>query len=186
MTDLVAVTALGGSAPATARFGALGLAETPDLALASLALREGAAPPVLPDLVLPGPGGWAAGGDLAAFWTGPGQWMIEGPGRAEADFAGEIATLAPGAAVTEQTDAWVAFDIASTAGAGPILRLMEKLVNIDVAGFGSGRATRTGLEHMSVFLVRRAEDRLGVLGMRSAAGSLWHALTTAAARQGGG
>lgn len=185
MTDLVAVTALGAAAPATARFGALELAEDPGLALASLALRDGATPPGLPGLVLPGPGGWAQGAELAAFWTGPGQWMIEGPGLAETDFAGRVAALAPGASVTEQTDAWVAFDIASAGGEGPILRLMEKLVNIDLAGFGPGRATRTGLEHMSVFVIRRAADRLTVLGMRSAAGSLWHALGAAAARQGG-
>ena len=35
---------------------------------------------------------------------------------------------------------------------------------------------------MSVFVIRRSEDRLAVLGMRSAAGTLWHVLDAAAKR----
>ena len=65
---------------------------------------------------------------------------------------------------------------------GPILSVMAKLVNLDPRRYGPGTATRTGLEHMSVFVIRPAPGRLTVLGMRSAAGSLWHALETAVAR----
>nr|WP_153747247.1 sarcosine oxidase subunit gamma [Rhodovulum strictum] len=176
------ITALGADLPRCARFGPLTLTETPGLALASLALRRGTAAPALFGLTLPSPGGWVAGAGVAAFWTGPGQWMIEAEGRAEHDFAAEVKRAAPGCSVTEQTDGWVAIEIASSAGADPLIRLMEKLVNVDAATFGPGRATRTALEHMGVFLIRRAEDRLAVLGMRSAAGSLWHALETAASR----
>jgi heterotetrameric sarcosine oxidase gamma subunit len=183
VTDLKPITALGTEAPRSETFGALSITENADLALASLALRRGTAQPVPMGLALPGPGGWAAGQGVAAFWAGPGLWMIEAAGRAEEDFARELKSAAPGCSVTEQTDGWVAFEVISSAGAAPILRLLEKLVNIDPAGFGPGRATRTGLEHMSVFVIRRAGDRLAVLGMRSEAGTLWHALETAAARQ---
>lgn len=182
MTDLAPITALGGSLARAQSFGALAIAENADLALASLAQRRGSVQPVPMGLSLPGPGLWHAGNGIAAFWTGPGQWMIEAPGRAAEDFAAVVKQAAPECSVTEQTDAFTAFEIASSAGAGPILALLAKLVNIDAAGFGPGSATRTGLEHMSVFVIRRAEDRLAVIGMRSAAGSIWHALETAAAR----
>lgn len=190
MTDLTPICALGAEAPQQARFGALHLAENPGLGLASLALRRGqsAADPALPGLtlpglVLPGPGGWAGTAGLAAFWTGPDMWMIEGPGQAEADFAAQVKAWAPGASVTEQTDAWAVIEIASSAGAAPLEALLARLVNIDLAGFGPGRAMRTGLEHLSVFVIRRAEDRVAVLAMRSAAETVWHALTTVARRQ---
>lgn len=182
MSDLKPITALGGAVPRVQSFGALSIVENSGLALASLALRKGAAQQAPMGLVLPGPGGWTPGEGAAAFWTGPDQWMIEAEGQAEQDFALALAAEARGCSVTEQTDGWVAFEVSSVAGGTPIRRLMEKLVNVDAAGFGPGCATRTGLEHMSVFLIRRAEDRLAVIGMRTLAGSLWHALSTAATR----
>jgi sarcosine oxidase subunit gamma len=36
---------------------------------------------------------------------------------------------------------------------------------------------------MSVFVIRRAPDRLAILGMRSAAETLWHVIETASRRQ---
>lgn len=197
MTDLTPLTALGAAAPQSARFGALTLAENPGLALASLALRAGQVPPAPMGLALPGPGGWTEAGGIAAFWTGPGQWMIEGPGAAAQnlappdltspdfandDFAARVAAAAPGCYVTEQTDGFAGFEVVSDAGPAPVEAWLSRLVNIDLGTFGPGRATRTGFDHMSVFVIRRTAGRVAVLGMRSAAGSLWHALTVAAAR----
>ncbi|MFN3823391.1 MAG: sarcosine oxidase subunit gamma [Pseudorhodobacter sp.] len=182
MPDLVPLTALGGIAARKLVHGPLTLEEDPALALASLALRRGAARPAPFDLVLPEPGGWTRQGGIAAFWTGPDQWMIEAPGRAETDFAAGIAAQAPGCSITEQTDGFAAFEITSSEGEAPIHAVMEKLVNIDPARFLPGSATRTGLEHMTVFVIRRATDRLAVLGMRSAAGSVWHALENVVSR----
>lgn len=178
MTDLSPLCALGQPAPQSRRIGALTLSEDPGLALASLALRRGAGAPDL-GFPLPDPGGWAAGDGIAAFWTGPEQWMIEGPGQADGDFAARMAR--PGCSVTEQTDGFAAFDIHGPADR--LVRLLEKLVNVDAARFGPGSATRTGFHHLSVFVIRRADDRLAILGPRSAAGTIWHALTEAAERQ---
>lgn len=186
MTDLGTTTALGLADAAEERLGAFTLRENADLALVSVALRRDTPLPTPFGLTLPGPGEWVAGDGVAAFWTGPGQWMIEAPGAAR-DIAAETALAAPGASVTEQTDAWVVFEIVSHQGGAAVARLLEKLVNLDAGRMCSGFATRTGLEHMSVFVIRRSEERLAVLGMRSAAGSLWHALADAAARiEGGG
>ncbi|MBN2629638.1 MAG: sarcosine oxidase subunit gamma [Rhodobacteraceae bacterium] len=180
MTDLTPTTALGATQPQQARFGALHLAEDDSVGLASFSLRRGQAAPQA--VALPGPGGFAETKGIGALWSGPDQWMILGAGRATDDFAAEVAALLPGGVVTDQTDAWAVFQITSDAGPAAIEALLSKLVNIDLAGFGPGRATRTGLEHMSVFVLRRSESQIAVLGMRSAAASLWHALTTAAAR----
>lgn len=178
VTDLTPICALGGAKPQSRSIGAVTLTENAQLGLASLALRRGGAAPAL-GLTLPGPGGWAEGDGIAAFWTGPDQWMVEFPGRAAEDVAARLAD--PGVSVTEQTDGFAAFEIAAPE---PVLvALMEKLVNVDPAGFGPGSATRTGFHHMSIFVIRRAADRLAVLGMRSAAGTIWHALIDAAEQQ---
>lgn len=178
MTDLSPICALGAAVPQSRTIGAVMLTENAQLGLASLALRRGGTAPA-PGLALPGPGGWAQGDGIAAFWTGPDQWMVEFPGQADQDVAARLA--GPGVSVTEQTDGFAAFEIAAPE---PVLvALMEKLVNVDPARFGPGSATRTGFHHMSIFVIRRAADRLAVLGMRSAAGTIWHALLDAAEQQ---
>jgi len=177
VTDLTPLCALGTALPQARRIGALTIGENAGLGLASLARRRDGGIPDL-GLALPGPGAWAESGRLAAFWTGPDQWMIEGPGRAEQDFAAWVAARAPGCSVTEQTDGFAAFEID---GPAPLLvALLEGSVNLDAGRFGPGSATRTGLHHMSVFVIRRSETRLAVLGMRSAAGAIWHRLAETA------
>lgn len=188
MTDLARhplapLTALGGPDAHSLRHGDLLLTEVTDLALASLALGRAAEPPMPHGLTLPEPGGWSATDQIAAFWTGPDQWMIEGPGRADSDFAADIAARCPGCPVTEQTDGFAVFEITASTGGSAIEDVMAKLVNIDPTRLPAGSTTRTGLEHMSVFVIRRAPDRLAILGMRSAAGTLWHALEKAVSRR---
>lgn len=182
MTDLTPITALGASEPRSETFGALTLVENAGLALTSVALRKGGAAPHPFGLTLPSAGQAVAGPDIAAFWIGRDQWMIEAAGKGETDFAAAVRAEATGCSVTEQTDGFTAFEITSHAGAAPIEALMSKLVNLDAAAFVPGSATRTGLEHMTVFLVRRAEDRLAVIGMRTLAQALWHALSAATKR----
>ncbi|RVV96582.1 sarcosine oxidase subunit gamma [Mesobaculum littorinae] len=188
MTDLASHTAFGAAQPRDRTIGALALTERPDIALASLTLRAGSRAPAPFGLDLPGPGGLAEGEGVAAFWSAPGQWMIEAPGRAESDFAAEVVravgdTGGTDVSVTEQTDGFVAFDIVSRHGPAPLDALLERLVNLDPALWGPGRATRTVLHHMSVFVLRRDASRVTIWGIRSAAGSLWHALDAALTRQ---
>ena len=182
MTDLIATTALGAPAPRSATFGALRLAENPGLALASVARRRGAALPKPLGLSLPEPGYWQGGNVVSVFWAAPGQWMILAEGRADTDFALTVSQSAPDASVTEQTDGWVAFDL--NAPAELIARLLEKLVNLPPEAVAPGRATRTVCDHMGIYVIRPTESHLLVLGMRSAAASLWHRLETVAARIG--
>lgn len=179
MTDLSPLCALGSASHRCLRFGKLTLSENPRLGLASLSMGKGHVP-VRPGLDLPGPGQWVEGKGVAAFWIGPDQWMVEFPDQAGRDVAAMLAQDAPGCAVTEQTDGFVAFDLE-----GPeidLLAVLEKLVNIDISAFAPGSVTRTGLHHMSVFVIRRRTDRISFMGIRSAAASLWDAIAAAATR----
>lgn len=176
MTDLIPTTAFGTTTPRVVTHGPLTLAEDVTTALASVSLRKGGAVPALLGLTLPAPGQWVGGDGASAIWMGSEQWMILADNRADGDFAADIAAASPGCSVTEQTDGWVILDIQSTDGAEPILTLLEKLVNLDPAALAPGRATRTRIEHLGVVVQRMAHDRLRILGMRSAAESLWHHL----------
>lgn len=179
MTELIPITALGAVAAQSLRLGRLTIRDLPDLALASLSMpSKGQASSGL-GLTLPGPGRWTSGTDVAAFWTGPGQWMIEGPGLAETDFAALIAAKIPGVAVTEQTDGFAGFAVE-----GPgIDRLLERLINLPTAATAPGCATRTGLHHMSVFVIRETAEKVVLLAMRSMAGTLWDILKNTAEQQ---
>lgn len=181
MTDLQPTTALGATAPRHATFGALTLTENATLALASLARRHDGASAAPAGLRLPGRGGRWSDGPVSAFWTGPDRWMIEAEDRAPDDLAGALAQAAPGWSVTDQTDAWVALDITYQAGHPAVHALLAKLVNLDPAAFGKGTATRLLLHHLSVHILF-GDDRIRILGPRSSAASLWHALVSAASR----
>lgn len=182
MGKLKPLMALGAERARSASLATLEIHENENLALASLAMRRETVEPQPFGLNLPGPGCWIAGQEVAVFWTGPGQWMIEAQGRADEDFAANLKEAAPGCSVTEQTGGWVAVEIMSVAGTEPIETLLAKLINIDLADFGPGRATRTVLEHLTCFVVRRSETHVAVLGARSSAAALWHALEIAAKR----
>ncbi|MES0039662.1 sarcosine oxidase subunit gamma [Mesorhizobium sp. M0046] len=182
VANLKPLMALGAEKPRSASFATLEIRENENLALASLALRRETFEPQPFGLNLPGPGCWVAGQEVAVFWTGPEQWMIEAQGRADEDFAANLKEAVRGCSVTEQTGGWVAVEIMSVAGTEPIEALLAKLINIDLADFGPGRATRTVFEHMTCFVIRRTDTHAAVLGARSFAGPLWHALKTAAER----
>jgi sarcosine oxidase subunit gamma len=79
------------------------------------------------------------------------------------------------ASVTEQTDAWVQLEVT-----GPLQPLFERLCDLDLDRFGPGSATRTVIEHLGCYAVRRAADKITLLGPRSSAGSLHHAILAAA------
>lgn len=180
MSDLIPTTALGETKPRVETHGNLTLSENSGLALASLALRRDGPVPTPFGMMLPDAGRCFETDGLFAFWTGPGQWMIAAVGRADQDFAADLTQETPGCSITEQTDAWVAFDI--SVNNGTLSPLLEKLVNVDLALLAPGGVTRTGVEHFNVFVIRRADASVTVLGMRSAARSLWHTLETAAIR----
>ena len=180
MTDLTPLTPLGRTAPHKTTAGPLHISEQTDVALASLSIARGAARPSPFGLDLPNVGKCVAGEGKGAFWIGHNTWMVEAAGKAETNFAAALARAVPDCAVTDQTDGYAWIDV--TGSDADLNRLFAKLVNIDPKALVTGTAVRTGLDHMTVFVVRRSAEQVSFLGLRSYAGSLWHAIETAACR----
>ncbi|MEY8880841.1 sarcosine oxidase subunit gamma [Donghicola sp. XS_ASV15] len=180
MTDLIPITALGSQSAQQVSFGALTISEEPELGIASFTLRAGHDAPIVCGMTLPEVGKLTQKGGDFAFWSAPNQWMIIGAGQGTGDFAAKIKAKAPDATVSDQTDGFASFSIRGDQE--KLEQMMTKLVNLPPDAYAVGCATRTGMEHMTVFLVREDESSLLVLGPRSFAGSIWHALGTAARR----
>jgi sarcosine oxidase, subunit gamma len=179
---LKALTPLGETTALVEVIGPVTITENPDVALASLASRFGqeaavAAVAKAAGISLPGPGRVENGSVYNAFWLGPEQWMLEAPFASHEDI---VAVLKPlfgeAASITEQTDAWVRFDLT----ADDLPKLFERLCNFDLSRAGVGAATRAVIDHLGCYVVRRAATQVSVLGPRSSAQSLHHALVTAA------
>ena len=171
------LTPLGQSAPQTDTIGPITISENTSIALASLATRKGRGADVAKaantlNITLPGPGHATDN----ALWLAPDQWLIEAAFATHEDI---VASLKPAfkdaASITEQTDAWVRFDLN-----GPHLPAMfELLCNLDTRAMQPGHATRTVIEHLGCYVTCHAQG-FTILGPRSSAKSLHHALITAA------
>ena len=175
------LTPLGHAEPETVTLGALTLTERTDTALASLATRRGREADVAKSaqaagIPLPPPATWAQD-RLSAFWLAPDMWMIEAPFATHEDIRAHLLPLfGDAASITEQTDAWVRFDIAGAS----LLSLMERLSNTDLARAPIGHATRTVVEHLGCYLIKHGPTEITLYGPRSSAQFLHHALITAA------
>ncbi|MGY6548493.1 MAG: sarcosine oxidase subunit gamma [Roseinatronobacter sp.] len=145
------------------RAGALALIDAP-MAIATLARLRGAGPL---DLALPGPGAYLAGTDHAALWLAPDHWLILWPDTAVEDRADGLSRTAPGWAVTDQSGGFAAFRVT---GPGPdLMRLLERLVNLDPASLAPGCAVRTRVLHLGVVVIRPAPETVIFLAPGSAA-----------------
>jgi sarcosine oxidase, subunit gamma len=175
------LSALGREFLSVETIGPVTLSEDMDTALASLASRRGreaevAALAAEAGVPLPEPGQAAVQGSWGAFWVSPGMWMVEAPYATHEDIVAHLKPIfGEAASITEQTDAWARFEVT-----GPLQPLFERLCNLDLGRFGPGSATRTVIEHLGVYAIRRAPNRMTLLGPRSSADSLHHALVTAA------
>lgn len=175
---------LGGDAQQIDTFDGLTITESAELALASLACRQlraaqfASASQALFGMAMPGPGKVASAAFYGVIWTGPEQWIVEAPVATHGDIANILkAGLGDAASVSEQTDGWVRF-IAH----GPRLAdVFERLCALDIRRMQTGEATRTLIEHLGCLVIcRESQRQLHILGPRSAARSLHHALVSAA------
>lgn len=179
---LHALTALGHTAPERIEIGPYRIVERFDVALASVATRKGreadmATAATGARVPLPDPARWAAGDPYSAFWVAPQMWFIEAPLATHDDIVAHLKpAFGDAASISEQTDAWVRLDLS---GHG-LPTLMERLCNVDLAQVPDGYATRTVIEHLGCYLIRKSAEELVLYGARSSAGSLLHALETAA------
>lgn len=182
MASLRPLTALGRREPVTVTHGPLTITERTDVALASVAARKGrmadlSAAARAAGVPLPAPATHQSGTPYSAFWVAPEMWFVEAPFASHELIAGLLkSALGDAASITEQTDAWVVFDLA----APDLAPLMERLCNVDFPAVPDGYATRTVMEHMGVYLIRHRAGAVRLYGPRSSAQSLLHALETAA------
>jgi sarcosine oxidase subunit gamma len=184
--DLAPLTALGGTAPRHDAIGGIAISEVTDLALASVAARQGRQTGCIDGLTaflgtpLPPPGEAATGSHAAAIWMAPDQWMLT---AAETGTGNDMladtlkARLGDTASVTEQTDGWVCLDVRG----GGVVDLFERLCPVPARRMQAGAARRSTIDHLGCFVICTASGAaFRVLGPRSAAASLHHALCTAA------
>jgi sarcosine oxidase subunit gamma len=182
--DLKALSPLGGAAARVDTFAGLTISENADWALASISARLGrkktmaTAAKRLIGVDLPGVGTVAGKGDLSVFWTGPDQWMIEAPFGSHEDLATQTtAALKDTASVVEQTDGWVRFDVSGQGATD----MFERLCAADTRQMDANTVSRATIEHLGCFVIcRKNRVSFSVFGPRSSAGSLHHALCTAA------
>lgn len=182
MRDLAPLCALGGKTPRVDRYAGVTLSENPNLALASVGARMGQETECKAQLAqvigadAPCPGKAVLRLPELAVWIGPDQWMLAAPLDPDEDLDLKLGSqFAKVASVTEQTDAWVCFDLQ---GDG-IEAVLQLCCNIDIERMRIGDATRTAIHYMGVHVIRTAADALILLGARSSAASLHHALLTA-------
>lgn len=182
MASLMALTALGKREATVVTHGPLTITERADIALASVAARKGrmadlAAAARTAGVPLPDPARHQSGTPFSAFWVAPEMWFVEAPFASHELIADHLrAAFGDGASVTEQTDAWVAFDLA----AADLAPLMERLCNVDFANVPEGHATRTVIEHLGCYLNKLGKGATRIYGPRSSADSLLHALESTA------
>lgn len=183
MHDLKTRTALGGTEPRTDTFSHVTIAENDRLALASVAARLGCEAECHATLgallgAVPAPGRTVLCDPQAGFWTGPDQWMLSAPTATHELLADDLkARFGDTASVTEQSGAWVCFDLS---GAG-MADVMERLCAVPIRKMQAGDAQRTVIHQLGCFVIRRdAPEHVRILGPRASAGTLHHALVTAA------
>ena len=183
MHDLKPITALGATVPQVDTFDHITVAENDGLALVSVAARlgrEAECHKVLKKLLgaVPGPGRAQLHDPEAGFWMGPDQWMVGAPRETHEDLADTVkALLGDAASVTEQSGAWVTFDLTGTA----MENMVERLCAVPIRKMTAGDTHRTVIHQLGCFVIRReSSDHVRILGPRASAATLHHALITAA------
>jgi sarcosine oxidase subunit gamma len=187
VASLTPLTALGGITAYDETIGGIRIAEIADTCLASLAMRCGqaagfrkAAKKAL-GTDLPAPCQRTGNGTRGVIWMGPDQFLVEaetGMTASMTDLAGELAaSFGETASITDQSDAWVRFDITGK----DVPAMLERLSAADTRLMLGGAAVRTPVHHMLCVLVcRDAYTGFTIYGPRASAQSLHHALTAAA------
>lgn len=181
---LKAISPLGEHEPHVDAFTGLLIREVTDRALASLAARQGQEEAVKSAAAsflggaLPEPASWTESGDFAAWWMGPDLWMVSAPHDSHELLAGELkSAVGEAGSVVEQTDGWCRFDMEGNR----CFDVLERLCNANIRTGKAGEATRTSMEHLGVFLLcHEPGQHYSIVGPRSSAGSLHHALAAAA------
>lgn len=170
-----------GCAPHT--IGTVTITENTGVALASVSARQGKSErcaKILKSVLgaVPDIGKAVLHDPEAGFWMGPDQWMIGAPMETHETLADQLKIkFGADASITEQSGGWVIFDVVGE----KMPDMCEILCNVPIRKMVAGDVQRTLIHQLSCFVIRRTNwDHIRILGPRSSAQSLHHALTTAA------
>lgn len=164
MPDLIAKPALG----------------LPPLTHAGTTLAEAVLPQITAIAPFPGHSG-AVGEALGIAFPAPNR--VTGAGEARLVWAGrDLAFLIGGAApeglpaaVTDQSDGWVALSLS-----GPhAVAVLARLVQLDLRGMVRGQTARSALGHMPLILIAEGEAAFTLMTFRSMARTAWHEIADA-------
>jgi sarcosine oxidase subunit gamma len=166
VANLIAKTPCDGLLPL--RFGNLTLTEALPEAITSVAPFMGQMPKVAKELgaAFPDPNRTTQSARARIIWTGQGQAMVLGP-----------RTEVPGAAVTDQSDAWAVLALEGDGVADVLARLCP--VDLRDGVFAVGHTARTLLQHMTCSVTRVQENRFEIMVFRSMAKTAVHEIETA-------
>jgi len=178
------ISPLGFHEAQTDEIGNVHIAEVISCSLASIAQRVGQEKAFLSSakkalkVALPNPGMSISKNELTVFWTAQEQWFVEAPLETHEDIAAVLKKdFKQTASVTEQTGGWCRFDVKGI----DCVSMLERLCAVDVAELKIDQATRSVIEHIGIFIICREEKTwFSIYAPASFAGSLHHALTTAA------
>ncbi|KAB7613864.1 sarcosine oxidase subunit gamma [Amylibacter sp. SFDW26] len=183
MHNLKPITALGGNKAQIETIGTVTISECPDVSLTSVTARLGAEKTTATafkkvlGIGFPKPMLSETKDNVTAFWTGPNQCFVEAPYATHETLAASLATsLENKTSVTEQSDGWVRFDLDGT----DCFSVLERSCAADTPTMPMNGVTRTIIEHLGCFVLRRSDHHFSIYGPRSSAGSLHHALVATA------
>ena len=121
---------------------------------------------------LPEPSTWVSGKKGKTIWTSPGQYFLIT--EAENDrLDEELAVKFEGQAYfTLQTDGWACLQVSGDA----VYDVLERFVSLDIRTAPVGFAGRSTAHHMSVMVLKTAENSFTLLTPRSSSITFLHAL----------
>lgn len=178
MPELIAKTALAGKKPLVV--AGTTLAEVDAGAITSIARFPGQEDALNNTLNLlgfsfPPPNSFAEVAGATLAWAGREQAFLIGAACPD---------LGRAAAVTDQSGGWVTLSLTGPLAADALMRYVP--LDLRLAHFPVGKSVRTPLYHMSMLLMRVADDSFRLMLFRSMARTAWHeidvALKTLAAR----
>lgn len=178
MPELIAKTALAGKKPLVV--AGTTLAEVDVGAITSIARFPGQEDALNNSLNLlgfsfPPPNSFAEVAGVTLAWAGREQAFLIGA---------DCPDLGSAAAVTDQSGGWVTLSLTGPLAADALMRYVP--LDLRLAHFPVGKSVRAPLYHMSMLLLRVADDSFRLMLFRSMARTAWHeievALKTLAAR----
>ena len=184
MDSIKQITPLGGNLPVSFNFEGFNILEVINCSLVVLCSRKDCETKLNKlfkkkfNIGLPSISKSSFSDNLTFRWIRPNTWLIEELyseiDKLEKKIKNNVGNCG---SVVNQSDAWCLYDLTGL----HCIKVLERLCNVDVERMAKGDISATSLEHLSCFIICKTEQvKYRIMGPRSAAGSLYHAIFTTA------